>query len=181
MALDKLIDSSWEEDCRTAEANAIRVKTGGSSAITYDWANKKGFADAIAAIGDIPSGGTDRLKTATLTLTQDYPIEATVGTIIKGLIDATIGTDYWVAVVSDAPSTMTDLTSVVCYLVKITSLNVVNMQGYDVNALGNNATSPKNACFWRTYSTVYPQGSYAANTNAKAYSGMTYQIWGWNA
>lgn len=130
---------------------------------------------------DVQGGGTDHLKTATLTLTQDYPQAANVGTIIKGLIDAAIGTDYWVAVVSGAPSTMADLTGVVCYLAKITSLNVANMQGYDTNVLGNNAPSPGNACYWRTYSTVYPQGSYAGNTNAKAYSGMTYQIWGWNA
>lgn len=55
MTVDKLIDSSKLDACCTAEANAIRAKTGGSSSITYDWANSKGFADAIAAI----SGGSD--------------------------------------------------------------------------------------------------------------------------
>ena len=54
MAVDKLVDSTQLDACCTAEANAIRAKTGGSSQIAYDWANSKGFADAIAAI---PSGG----------------------------------------------------------------------------------------------------------------------------
>lgn len=51
MAIDKAIDSARLGACCTAEANAIRAKTGGSSPIAYDWANGKGFADAIAAIG----------------------------------------------------------------------------------------------------------------------------------
>lgn len=54
MAADKLIDSTKEAACRTAEANAIRSKTGSSAQISYDFANNKGFADAISAI---PSGG----------------------------------------------------------------------------------------------------------------------------
>ena len=54
MSVDKLIDSTKLDACCTAEANAIRAKTGGSSQLSYDWANSKGFADAIAAI---PSGG----------------------------------------------------------------------------------------------------------------------------
>lgn len=48
-----LIDQIKDSDCKTAEADAIRAKTGGSAQLTYDWANNKGFADAIAAI---PSG-----------------------------------------------------------------------------------------------------------------------------
>lgn len=50
----ELIDASKLDACCTAEANAIRAKTGGSSPITFDWSNSKGFADAIAAI---PAGG----------------------------------------------------------------------------------------------------------------------------
>lgn len=56
VAVDKLIDSTQLDACCTAEANAIRAKTGGSALITYDWANSKGFADAIAAI---PTGSSD--------------------------------------------------------------------------------------------------------------------------
>lgn len=50
----KFIDETKEVACRTAEANAIRAKTGGSATIPYDFQNEKGFADAIAGI---PSGG----------------------------------------------------------------------------------------------------------------------------
>ena len=49
-----LIDKTKDSACKSAEADVIRVKTGGSAQIAYDWANNKGFADAIAAI---PSGG----------------------------------------------------------------------------------------------------------------------------
>ena len=50
----ELVDASKLDTCCTAEANAIRAKTGSSAQIAYDWANSKGFADAIAAI---PTGG----------------------------------------------------------------------------------------------------------------------------
>lgn len=50
MALDKLVDSTKLDACLDAEADAIRAKTGGASDILFDFANNKGFADAIAAI-----------------------------------------------------------------------------------------------------------------------------------
>lgn len=49
----ELVDASKLDACCTAEANAIRAKTGSSAQLAYDWSNSKGFADAIAAI----SGG----------------------------------------------------------------------------------------------------------------------------
>ena len=52
----KLIDETKEVACRTAEADAIRAKTGGTATIPYDFQNGKGFADAIAGI---PSGGSN--------------------------------------------------------------------------------------------------------------------------
>ena len=67
MAVDKLVDSTKLDACCTAEANAIRAKTGGSSQLTFDWANSKGFADAIAAI---PSGGGG------VTITKDQYTQA---------------------------------------------------------------------------------------------------------
>lgn len=51
-----LIDGTKEIACRTAEADAIRAKTGDSAQIAYDFDNGKGFADAIEAI---PSGVTE--------------------------------------------------------------------------------------------------------------------------
>lgn len=55
MAVDKLVDSSKLDACCTAEANAIRAKTGDSASLTYDWSNSKGFADEIGAINSAPS------------------------------------------------------------------------------------------------------------------------------
>ena len=51
---EMLVDSTKLDACLDAEADAIRAKTGGTSPIPYDFANNKGFADAIAAI---PTGG----------------------------------------------------------------------------------------------------------------------------
>lgn len=50
---DMLIDDVKFAACLDAEADAIRAKTGDSNDIPFDYANNKGFADAIAAI----SGG----------------------------------------------------------------------------------------------------------------------------
>jgi len=52
---EMLVDSTKLDACLDAEADAIRAKTGGTDPIPYDYANNKGFADAIAAI---PSGTT---------------------------------------------------------------------------------------------------------------------------
>ena len=75
-----LIDATKENACRTAEANAIRAKTGGSTPITYDFANDKGFADAIAAItiGVTPS--------AEYTFEADYSTRDGVYELFSGLI-----------------------------------------------------------------------------------------------
>lgn len=51
---DMIVDGAKLDACNTAEANAIRAKTGSTDTIPYDYANNKGFADAIAAI---PTGG----------------------------------------------------------------------------------------------------------------------------
>lgn len=66
MAVDKLVDSTKLDACLDAEADAIRAKTGGSADIPFDFANNKGFADAIAAI---PSGG-GTVYTGTVELTN---------------------------------------------------------------------------------------------------------------
>lgn len=45
-----LVNSTKLDACLDAEADAIRAKTGGSADIPFDFANNKGFADAIMAI-----------------------------------------------------------------------------------------------------------------------------------
>ena len=47
---EMLVESTKLDACLGAEADAIRAKTGGSADIPFDYANGKGFADAIAAI-----------------------------------------------------------------------------------------------------------------------------------
>ena len=79
MAVDKLVDSTQLDACCTAEANAIRAKTGGSAQLAYDWANNKGFADAIAAI---PSGGGK-----TLTKLSDVTVSSAVAEVIVPITD----------------------------------------------------------------------------------------------
>lgn len=54
---EMLIDGAKLDACNTAEADAIRAKTGSTDTIPYDYANNKGFADAIAAI---QTGGANR-------------------------------------------------------------------------------------------------------------------------
>ncbi len=54
MAVDMLVDSGKLDACCAAEAAAIIAKGGGTAPLAYDFANNKGFADAIEAI---PSGG----------------------------------------------------------------------------------------------------------------------------
>ena len=72
MAVDKLIDSTIENACRTAEANAIRAKTGSTAQVTYDFENGKGFADAIESIetGITPTGNVELAKQSGNDVTQ---------------------------------------------------------------------------------------------------------------
>ena len=123
----ELVDASKLDACCTAEANAIRAKTGSSAQIAYDWANSKGFADAIAAI---PTGGgvslddfvsgtepTGAVTLTTATSIRDWFFYKTSITSISGSAVATVG--------ENAFRSLNSLTSV--------SLN--------------NATELKNECF----------------------------------
>lgn len=55
MPLDTMIDGGKLNACLVAEAEAIRNKSGNTSQIVFDYANNKGFAEAIE---NIPSGKT---------------------------------------------------------------------------------------------------------------------------
>ena len=120
MALDKLVDSSKLDACCTAEANAIRAKTGSSAQIAYDWANSKGFADAIAAIS---GGGSADTVTASVTPGADSgTITITAGSFV-------LGTKYLVLITSDVtgPDTTNE------YLV-----NVAHIKAVQTFAIANN-------------------------------------------
>lgn len=90
MSVDKLVDSTKLDACCTAEANAIRAKTGGSSQIAYDWANNKGFADAIASI---PSGTTPT-GTKQISITQNGTTTEDVAAYANAEITANVEPTY---------------------------------------------------------------------------------------
>ena len=75
MSLDKAIDSAKLNACLTAEANAIRAKTGGSGTLTFDYANNKGFADEIAAI---QTGGGGAVVSASPKAVNFYDYDGTI-------------------------------------------------------------------------------------------------------
>jgi len=91
---EMLVDSTKLDACLDAEADAIRAKTGGSADIPFDYANNKGFADAIAAIpsggGSLPSviskidGGSFTL--ASDTVGNNHWISHNLGELPKGII-----------------------------------------------------------------------------------------------
>ena len=90
-----LVDASKLDACCTAEANAIRAKTGSSAQITYDWANSKGFADAIDAI---PGGG---LVLSALTTPLVIKNNRTGNiTVVRVLYDSTVIIGAFSAVIS---------------------------------------------------------------------------------
>jgi hypothetical protein len=91
---EMLVDGAKLDACNTAEADAIRAKTGGSSPIPYDYANNKGFADAIAAIpsggGGLPTGisaiDAGEFTVASNTLCESYNIPTQLGIPAKGFV-----------------------------------------------------------------------------------------------
>ena len=121
MAIDKAIDSAKEAACRTAEANAIRAKTGSTAQITYDFDNGKGFADAIESIetGITPTGNVELAKQSGNDVTQyasatvrSASVSLNTPTVdANGLItaSATVDTSGWIG---SAPSSTTKQLSI---------------------------------------------------------------------
>lgn len=84
MAVDKLIDSAKEAACRTAEANAIRAKTGGSVALTFDFSHGKGFASAIESI---PSDAIRESKYVDLSMASgNQLVKPTAGRVLSEVV-----------------------------------------------------------------------------------------------
>ena len=120
---DMLVDSAKLNACLDAEADAIRAKTGGSADIPFDYANNKGFADAIAAI---PSGGggdnLELLASGEYTLAEknttsfSIPVSFTgtakqIAVIAKGFPNIGWRTVMWFAILNltNIPTVVTDV------------------------------------------------------------------------
>ena len=69
MAVDSLVDKTKLNNSLSYEADRIRLKTGGSADIVFDFANEKGFGDAIDAIPTGGGGGSMQSGTFTLATT----------------------------------------------------------------------------------------------------------------
>lgn len=157
-----LVDETKDAACKTAEADAIRAKSGGSAVIPYDWANNKGFADAIAAI---PSGGGGlKYETGTFTLETDFV--ANSATSIKS-IPHTLGVIPDVIIITpDSPDESGDPDQGYIWINKAMGEETQNLTSsasssypafaiYNVNAFG----PPLKSRIWVPTSASYTMGS----------------------
>lgn len=128
---EMLVDSTKLDACLDAEADAIRAKTGGSADIAFDFANNKGFADAIAAI---PSGGggdsyeiARRFVDGTITEYVDSELTKIRGSAFRDCFSITkvsvpnvktIGTDSFNAVTTIAALAFPSLTGFSSYALR---------------------------------------------------------------
>lgn len=145
-------------------ANAIRAKTGGSASMAP--------ADMVTAIGSIGGGGgvTDRLKTAEVTLTQDYATATATPAAIMALCASAVGTANYVVMLKSFTKTGDDLKALFYGGVHIEHLGdtLPLTLNYESVARINSDTG-------RTLQTVG-----GLSYNSKAWSGDVYQVWGWD-
>ena len=154
-----------------AIADAINAKTGGSSAMTP--------AQMVTAIGTISGGGgTDRLKSATITLAQDYASSGNTSAAIMALAAAAIGTN-----------------NMVCYLTGGTSekanadMGTVFYGGFSVQTPALVLSDQTKTIAFQGVSRIYGeanprdglQGVYSSlSYNSSAFTGFVYTVWGWD-
>lgn len=96
MAIDKAIDSTKLDNSLEYTANRIRLKTGGSSDIHFDFANEKGFGDAVDAIpsGSGAGGNYNIISIDNGDGTQDIQITDAAGSITVVPLSVTSNDTY---------------------------------------------------------------------------------------
>jgi len=148
-----------------AIADAINAKTGGSSAMTP--------AEMVTAIGSISGGGgTDRLKTAEVTLTQDYAISNGTSASIMALCASAIGTTNYVVLQKSTTKTDdTDKKAMFYYGIAINALGTAAPLNANLNMVGRTNADNINGSI---------QGTVGFSYNCKAWAGDVYQVWGWD-
>lgn len=154
-----------------AIADAINAKTGGSSAMTP--------AQMVTEIGSIQTGGADRLKTAEVTLTQDYAQGQSTPGSIMALAATAIGTNNYIVRLVGGVSALTnaDLNSVFAggFHTEVLSLALsdkTRTDAFEGVARYHGETNPRDGIMQGTY------GTYSYNSCAKA--GAIYRVWGWD-
>lgn len=159
---EMLIDGAKLDACNTAEADAIRAKTGGSSPIPYDYANNKGFADAIDAI---PTGGG--VATAEITLVQDYSFANATSTNIMNMAAAAVGKPNYAVALKERDASKSSQKTFV-YGVNITDQGIPSGAGF----------------MFRNYARANGTGDYTTasvgGTGCSAWSGDVFIVWGWD-
>lgn len=110
-----LIDETKETAARTAMANAIRAKTGGTAQLSYDFDGGKGFADAITSdLAKKPAGNIELTQQTGTNVSEKETASVRSGSITlntptvnsSGLVtaSASMGTSGWIG---SAPSNKT--------------------------------------------------------------------------
>lgn len=129
MAVDKLVDSGKLNAALTYEAGRIRAKTGSATNIAFDFANEKGFGDAIDAI---PTGGG-------ATLLASYTVPENVNIVS---IDYTSAMDGYDAYIMEIEGTAAEARLYIC-----PQLNTTNVKSYSGFTDAGNAFHKK---YWVT-------------------------------
>lgn len=153
------------ENVLDAIADAINAKTGGTSPMTP--------VEMVLEIQSIPTGGgTDRLKTAEVTLTQDYAISNNTSASVMTLCASAIGTaNYIVLQKSTTAANDADKQAMFYYGISINALGVAAPLNKNLNMVGRTNADSINGNI---------QGTIGFSYNCKAWAGDVYQIWGWD-
>lgn len=167
-----LVDATQLDSDLGDVADAIRAKSGGSSQLAFP-------LDFISEIESIQTGGADRLKTAEITLTQDYATATSTPASIMALGAAAIGTNNYVVRLVNGVSALTnaDLNAMFAGGFHIAALPLTLSDKTRNDVLEGVAryqaeSNPRDGIIQGAYGTL----SY--NSNAKA--GAIYQVWGWD-
>lgn len=182
MAVDKLVDSVQLDACLTAEANAIRAKTGGSANLTFDFANSKGFADEIAAIPSGGGGGWELISDFTAsedvaTINIDIPSDKRGMNVYKVQLTGETSASEWLYFKVNSTGAQTNG----AYMPSKTQYNVsffaskrgLNNGGYIIPAYGNSTDVKTTVNIGNIFMNLY-------YSTSRFKSGFNVKLWGIN-
>lgn len=146
-----------------AIADAINAKTGGTSPMTP--------VEMVLEIQSIPTGGgTDRLKTAEVTLTQDYAVSNSTSTSVMALGASAVGTANYVVMLKNSTKAGDDLKALFYAGIHTVHLGSTLPLTLNFDAVSRTHSDTGNSL----------QTTGGLTYNSKAWAGDVYQIWGWD-